>query len=204
MSHTTQPSLLSRLRNVGDQTAWCEFDTRYRSLILRYCRRLGLDLNDAEDVRQTVMMRLASSLEGFQYRPEIGRFRDYLGQAVKNAILRHLSRPSGAPSLLPNENLEALARHSARLDERGWEEEWTKFHLQQAMARIRETFEPRSVEIFQHLLKGASAAELAASFQTSFQAIHKIKQRIRRRLQQLIAEQIREEEFPEHHDEEHR
>jgi len=39
---TTQPSLLLRVRDPGDQSAWREFESKYRELILRYCLRLGL------------------------------------------------------------------------------------------------------------------------------------------------------------------
>ena len=56
---TTHPSLLARIQDLDDHAAWREFDARYRDLILRYCRRKGLQPSDAEYVRQIVMLNLA-------------------------------------------------------------------------------------------------------------------------------------------------
>ncbi|MCA9253978.1 MAG: sigma-70 family RNA polymerase sigma factor, partial [Phycisphaerales bacterium] len=75
---TTRASLLLRIRDPDDQRAWREFDGAYGELIVRYCRARGLQLVDAEDVRQLVMLNLSRSIPRFEYQPEVGRFRDYL------------------------------------------------------------------------------------------------------------------------------
>ena len=97
---TTHPSLLARVRDPADAAAWHEFEARYRDLIRRYCRRRGLQTADAEDVGQLVMLALARALQHFTFDRSRGRFRDYLGRVVNNAIQRHLSRPTQAPRLL--------------------------------------------------------------------------------------------------------
>ena len=79
-SSTTHPSLLSRVRDTDDVAAWHEFEARYGDLILRYCRARRVQHADAEDVRQLVMIGLASSLRSFTYDPARGRFRSYLGE----------------------------------------------------------------------------------------------------------------------------
>ncbi len=67
-------------------------------------------------------------------------------------------------------------------------------HFRLAMSAIHETFEPRSIEIFERSLAGTSTANLAAEFSTSEDAVHKIRQRIRARLEELVAEQVAAEE----------
>src|SRR5262245_43365444 len=95
MGHdTTRPSLLSRVRDTGNRSAWRDFDDRYGALIVHYCRACGLQHSDAEDVRQVVMLNLARSLPNFRYSRERGRFRSYLGRVVRNAVSQHLSRPN--------------------------------------------------------------------------------------------------------------
>lgn len=97
VSEPTRPSLLLRLRDPSDAAAWRDFDHTYRDLILGYCHARGLQLGDAEDIRQTVMMNLSKAAQGsFEYRPERGRFRNYLARIVQNAIRRHFSRPNQA------------------------------------------------------------------------------------------------------------
>jgi RNA polymerase sigma-70 factor (ECF subfamily) len=62
MDATTRASLLSRVRDVADEAAWREFQALYHDLLIRFCRRQGLQEADAADVVQTVMANLLRSL----------------------------------------------------------------------------------------------------------------------------------------------
>jgi len=194
---STQSSLLSRVRDPANHEAWVQFDGKYRELIVRYCRARGLQPTDAEDVRQLVMMSLSKALPGFRYRPELGRFRDYLGRAVRNAVNKRFSRPGRSGELLYTDQLDLPSEAEAEAADEAWDREWMLHHYRQAMASVRRDFESKSIEVFEGLLAGRPVVELAAAFGLSEQAVHKIKQRIRNRLRELIAAQIHEEEFPE-------
>ena len=193
-SETTQPSLLSRVRDPADDTAWREFDTKYRELILRYCRARGLQTSDAEDVRQIAMANLAKSLRSFEYKPACGRFRGYLGQVVRSGISRHFRRPNEQARALDTNVLLSVEADDAGDADEVWEREWVKHHYRLAMQTVRVAFDPKSVQIFERLLAGRSVSQLASDFQTTTQAVHKVKQRIRDRLKELIADQIEEED----------
>src|SRR4051812_47542074 len=78
----TRPSLLLRVRDPHDSESWRNFVTVYGPLVFDHCRRRGLQAADAEDVTQTVFAQLARSLRTFEYRPEVGRFRHWLGTVV--------------------------------------------------------------------------------------------------------------------------
>ncbi|MHC5113908.1 MAG: sigma-70 family RNA polymerase sigma factor [Planctomycetota bacterium] len=190
---TTQPSLLSRVRDPDDHAAWSEFDDRYGELIVRFCRIRGLQQSDAEDIRQVVLMSLSSALRGFQYSPARGRFRSYLGRVVRNAISRHFGRP-GVPlcALDTNGGLEPGEPD----DDGQWEQEWVHHHLRRAMVTIRRSYDPRSVEVFDRLLAGTTTQQVAREMQMSEQAVHKVKQRIRNRLRALVERQVEEEDQP--------
>jgi RNA polymerase sigma-70 factor (ECF subfamily) len=193
-SETTQPSLLSRVRNPADDSAWREFDAKYRELILRYCRARGLQTSDAEDVRQIAMANLARSLRSFEYEPARGRFRAYLGQVVRSAVSRYFRRPEQQPGALDTNVLVTAKAEDAGQADEVWEREWVRHHYRLAMQTVRAAFDPKSVQIFDRLLAGAGVSQLASDFQTTSQAVHKIKHRIRDRLKELIAEQIRQED----------
>lgn len=193
---TTSATLLGRLRSGEGDSAWRDFDGRYGDVILRFCCRSGLQLSDAEDVRQLVMLRLSTALLTFEYSPERGRFRNYLGRIVKNEIARKLGRPRASHERVMDlgEEVEAPSGLDGASDET-WEREWMHYHLRLAMRRIRQTYELRSVQIFERLLEGDSVRQIAASFGLSEQAVHKIKQRIRDKLKRIIAGQVRAEEY---------
>ena len=193
---TTQPSLLLRIRDSSNSTAWNEFEAKYRELISRYCRRRGLQPADCDDVQQIVWLHLSKGLREFEYDPKRGRFRGYLGQVVRSAIARHFSRPDPADRALDTTMLAITPDCDATSPDEQWEEEWVDHHYRLAMATVRRTFESSSVQIFERLLAGDAVATVAETFTTSLQAVHKVKQRIRRRLQELIARQIDEEDDP--------
>ena len=196
-SETTHPSLLSRVRATDDQEAWRDFDEKYRELIVRYARARGVQPADAEDVRQLVMVGLSRALTKFQYRPEIGRFRDYLRRAVRNAIHKTLSCQRSERQALWDEELIELAGADPDEPDDAWEREWMHHHFRQAMRRASASFAPESLAIFSDLSAGIPVETVCESHGVRRDAVYKTKQRIRDALRALIAEQIRDEEFAE-------
>lgn len=193
-SDTTSASLLSRVRDPADRSAWHEFDARYGDLILRYCRRRGLQHSDGEDVRQLVMLKLSRALPNFRYDPRRGRFRGFLWCVVRNEMARYLGRPNSPPSGVDTNGTPVGEMVGTERTDESWEEEWIDHHLRLAMRRVRETCDRRSVEVFERLLAGDAVEEVAASFEMTTDAVHKVKQRVRDRLKQLVAQQIRDED----------
>jgi len=187
---TTQSSLLERLRAPGDEAAWRRFDALYGEVIVRYACRRGLDLADAEDIRQIVPLNLMGAMRTFRLQRERGRFRSYLGRVVGNAIVRYRSRASRHCEVLePDLASIAPAVPGDALDD-AWEQEWRDHHLRRALATLRSTFDPRSMEIFERLLRGQSTEDVVNATQSSPAAIHKVRQRVRARLQILVRQQI--------------
>ena len=191
---STQPSLLARLRDTADAAAWRRFDARYGELIIGYCRSRGLQLSDAEDVRQLVMISLARALPSFQYRRERGRFRAYLGIVVRNAIARHFSRHATHEDVLSTGVLEQLAAGTEGPDS-AWEEQWVRHHCRTALNTLRRTYDARSVDFFDRLLAGEPIAALAKEFGMTPENARKIKQRVKDRLKTIVVEQVRDEDI---------
>lgn len=191
---STRASLLTRMRDPANEPAWREFDELYRDLILRWCRRSGLQRWDAEDVRQVVMMSLAGVLRrGFRYQPEMGRFRDYLGRTVRHAI--HARRRGAAQPLWngPEGLSEQCADARAELDE-AWEQEWQDYHLRRALGHLRGSMSERNRELFEGLLDGVSPSVLAQRYGLSEPAVRKVKQRVLAELREQIVAQVRDED----------
>lgn len=194
MNLDTRWTLLERLRDPADQEAWREFNLKYRELILRYCRRRGLQEPDADDICQWVMLGLARAASGFRYDPRRGRFRSYLGRAVGHAIARHvLPRESRGQALDPS-FLEDLSTAGTEGTDATWEQEWMMHHYRLAMRTVRANFDAKSVGVFESLRDGESVASVALTCGLSMQAVHKIKQRVRNRLMELIDAQVRDED----------
>jgi RNA polymerase sigma factor (sigma-70 family) len=194
----TRASLLSRVRDSSNDAAWREFQALYHDLLIRFCRRRSIQEADAEDIVQSVMASLVKALPGFVYDPGRGRFRDYLFRCTDHAIARWRggARPREVGFALRDGEAAAVPRDGTPGGEAWmvWEEEWVSHHYRLAMRTIQETFEQRSVEIFDRSVAGETVAQLAAFFGVSEQAVHKVRQRIKARMEDLIASQIAEED----------
>ena len=92
----TRPSLLLRIREPHDAEAWETFVRVYGPLIYRHCRGRGLQDADAAEVTQEVLLQVSRSIRKFDYRPDYGRFRDWLGTITVNEVKRFLKKESGA------------------------------------------------------------------------------------------------------------
>lgn len=193
--NTTSVSLLVRVRDPADEEAWREFESRYAELVMRYCLRRGVQPMDAEDVRQQVWINLSKGLRNFEYDPSRGRFRDYLGRAVKNAICRHFSRYASKDLALDSSVLASTPAGNGDPDG-AWDEEWVNHHYRLAMQRIEQLYEPRSVTVFQQLLAGGATSDVARQFDMTPNAVRQVKHRIQKRMQEMIAHQVREEDEP--------
>jgi len=186
---------LLRVRDPADEQAWWEFEARYSELVLRYCLRRGLQQVDSEDIRQQVWINLAKGLRNFEYDPNRGRFRGYLGRVVRNAISRHFSRNASKDLALDSAVLASTPANANGHDE-SWDEEWVNHHYRLAMVKIEAKYEQRSVAVFRRLLTGETAEDVARAFDITPNAVRQVKHRIQKRMQELIAGQVREEDEP--------
>src|SRR5215203_3584410 len=83
----TSVTLLCRLRRFPtDHEAWALFVERYGRKILAWCRQWNLQDADAEDVTQTVLLKLADKMKTFDY-DAAGSFRAWLKTVVRRVLI---------------------------------------------------------------------------------------------------------------------
>jgi RNA polymerase sigma factor (sigma-70 family) len=192
--NSTRSSLLARLRGPRDEGAWRRFDRLYGEVIVRYARRRGLSLADAEDVRQNVLVSMVSVMPRFEYRRDRGRFRSYLGRAVGNAIERQRHRAHVVRERpIDDHELAAIPADDSGPDP-GFERDWVDHHLRRALDELRRTTSDQSLKVFDRLLGGATPEAVATELGLTLAAVRKARQRVRQRLEVLVRRQIEDED----------
>jgi RNA polymerase sigma factor (sigma-70 family) len=186
----TSNSLLIRLRQATDQAAWAEFVRRYGQQIYRWCRAAGLQEADAEDVTQTVLVKLTEKLRTFCYDPARS-FRAYLKTLTHYAwcdFLELHKRPGAGSG--DSVMLQTLQTIEARDDlVQHLQAEFDQELLEEASERVRQRVEPHTWEAFRlTAVEGLSGAEAAARLGMKVATVFKAKSKVQKMLQEELGQ----------------
>ena len=186
----TRPSLLFRVRDPGDTEAWNSFVDVYGPLVYGHCRKAGLAHEDAEDVTQEVFARVSAAIRAFEYRPEVARFRTWLGTVVRNEIKRLFKkkarRVNGQGGPAAEQALENLAAEAKDTD---WTADFNTHLFRTALARTRPHFEQPTWRAFELVwLENRPATQVAGELHKAIDWVYVAKSRVLRRLWQEIQE----------------
>jgi RNA polymerase sigma factor (sigma-70 family) len=186
----TRASLLSRIRDVGNDASWREFFERYRGFIYGVARRKGLGHEDAEEVLQDTVVSVAKGLPRFVYRPEESSFRGWLTTITVRRVADQLRRASRRVGTLPLvEEPEGAATWLGAFDAHAalWDEEWAGNLCRVALDRLRLVVSPRDFQVFDWTeLRGHRNQDAAAAFGLSTVLVRVIRFRVRRRLDGVV------------------
>jgi RNA polymerase sigma factor (sigma-70 family) len=183
----TRPSLLLRIRDASDDEAWTVFVDVYAPLVHGYCRRHGLHDADAADVTQEALMQVAQSVRQFDYQPERGRFRDWLGVVARGKLSRFVARRERVTTQTDLEEVSAPP-------DPVWAQEFATHILRTALARIEPSFEPATWKAFTRAwLEDQPAAAVSRELDLPVESVYVAKSRVLKRLREevlLLAEDI--------------
>ncbi|HWL94928.1 MAG TPA: sigma-70 family RNA polymerase sigma factor [Phycisphaerae bacterium] len=190
---TTHATLLARIADPGDPTAWGEFCAQYEEMIRAFARRQGVVGANADDIVQEVLLSLTKALPGFEYNPAKGKFRSYLKTVVVRAIIRRRQREFGVVQLGDVDEASRVACADEKLDA-AWEEEWRQQHLRRAMRTVEAEFNATDLGCFRaYVVEGEDTEAVAKRFGVSASQVYGAKHRILARLKALIAVQVEDE-----------
>lgn len=190
---STHATLLHRLADGSDASAWTDFQDRYGELIIGYARRKGAQTADCEDIQQDVLITLTKAMPEFRYDPARGRFRSYLKTIVSRAVFKKFRQKQGEVNLEAIENSPAGADDESETDEL-WEAEWRQYHLRQAMQTIDVEFNQADRMAFRHyVVGGEEPGKTAELLGITVNQVYKAKSNILKHLGELIAQQVEEE-----------
>lgn len=183
MAHTTSLTLLERLQSPGDEEAWARFARLYTPLLYYWCRRSGLQEQDAADLVQEVFVLLVRKLPEFHYDRERS-FRNWLRTVTLNkwreSQRRHVVPMGPAGAELAN---VPAAPDEWRLDET----EYRRQLVASALPLIEHEFSPREWQAFhRHAVDGIAAAAVAEELGLRVGTVYAAKSHVLSRLRQEL------------------
>jgi RNA polymerase sigma-70 factor (ECF subfamily) len=196
---TTDPSLLGRLCSPGnDEAAWAVFLRRYQPLLVGWCRMLGLQQADAEDVCQSVLAALAQRLPTFRYDPAHGSFRAWLrtliGNAVRNFWRARARRPGdvgtgGADVVAQLQRAEAGGSVDMLVEEMDRHMGRDQLLAQRAVEQVKAKVKDATWQAFAlAALEGRPGAEVSARLGIPVAHVYVYKDRVCKLLRQAVSD----------------
>lgn len=185
----TRNSLIAQIKSTGNQQAWDEFVDLYRPVIYRMARRRGLQDVDAQDLVQSVLVRVAQAIPRWEKTSPDVRFRHWLGRVARNAILSALLRQPqdrAAGGSAAFELLADVAEAHPDLHEELAREALREQYLR-AAAIVRADVDAATWQAFElTMIHGHSCEAAAKMTRKSVGSIYAARSRVMRRLRDQI------------------
>ncbi len=185
----TRRTLLSRLRDVGDDAGWREFFDTYWRFIYNVARKAGLSEADAQDLVQNVLVSLTKKMPGFHYDPARGKFKAFLMLVVRSRLAEFWRNGAQARERTVPLNPEAVDNASAPADlELVWDEEWRRTMRETALERVQQQVSARQFLIFDlAIVRQRPVEEITRALEINVAQVYMAKMRVKR----LVEKELR-------------
>lgn len=188
MTASTRMSLLERVSKRPDGDIWNEFVEVYDQLILSWLTRQGVHPEDAEDIRQEVMVTVSQEIEKFEHSGRPGAFRKWLRTITSNRLRRHWRSRAGQASTCAidlGQLGDELADDSSRLS-LIWDVRHDHYVLEKLMGMLGTRFSESSTRAFWRIAVAQEpASEVAADLGMSLGSARVAQHRVLRALKEL-------------------
>jgi RNA polymerase sigma-70 factor (ECF subfamily) len=191
----TRWSLLSRLKDWGDDASWQEFVDTYRQLIYRVALKSGLTEAEAKDVLQETLVAVAKNIADFKRDPKHGSFKGWLLNTTRWKIADQFRRR--LPQA-PADNERPQAQEGTATAERVadgasfdlesvWEEDWRQTLMNAALEKVKRKVSPQDVQIFDLcVLRSVPVKEVAGRLQMKLWKVYFAQKRVSKLLKEEI------------------
>ena len=194
----TRQSLLSRLKDWGDQESWKDFFETYWRLIYQAAIKSGLTDAEAQDVVQETVISVLKNMSTFEYDADKGSFKIWLlrltGWRIEDQFRKRQRRLSVQEEDRTSTETAVMDRvvDPASLNlEATWDKEWEENLMEAAIERVKQKVDSKQYQIFDlYVFKNWSVSRVARTLQVSPTKVYMVKHRINNLIKKEIASLI--------------
>lgn len=179
-TYRTRQSLLMRLKDTHDESSWDEFVSIYKNYILAIIRNMKVNKHDAEDLLQSILLKLWRKLPTFEYDPGKGQFRYWLGRVTKNDVFKFCNKKMRRNESSPEED-EELDTEDPEVDKM-IEKEWQNYIAEKAWDKISKKFGQKILDVFLCFAEGHTGPVVAEKMNMAENTAYVYKLRVQKAL----------------------
>lgn len=187
--NSTPRSLLMRLRD-NDSDAWDRLITLYTPLVYFWCRKLGVNDQDAPDIVQEVFKSVASRIDRFRKEKPQDTFRGWLRVITRSRAVDHYRKRSTQPEAVGGSvALRQMAEFPDFVDDETEDEPIYHGLFLRACDLIRTDFKETTWKAFWRIVvDGETPKDVAEELSMQPGAVRVAKSRVLQRLRQELGE----------------
>jgi RNA polymerase sigma-70 factor (ECF subfamily) len=185
----TRESLLSRLKDWGDQEGWRVFFETYWKLIYNSAIKAGLTDAEAQDVVQETVISLMKSMPRFEYNPERGSFKSWLLQLASWRARDQFRKRQRGIEYVENTDESQMESRKVMADplteaaiselESEWEKEWENNLWEAAIERVKKKADHKQYQAFDlYMLRKWPVLKVAGTLKMNVGSVYLAKHRI--------------------------
>lgn len=185
----TNTLLLEGLHDATNEAVWRGFDARFRPIIMRFARRLGLQIEDAADVAQETLTHFVRDYRAGKYDRQRGRLHSWIVGIAKfriadlfrkRAALKECDAATLVEQLPVDDELSTV-----------WEQECNRAVLDRAMTHLRDQtrVDALTIRAFEMVtLELYSAQQVARVLGLSMDSVYAAKHRCLTQLRKIVSD----------------
>lgn len=182
----TTTKLLDALRDLQNEPAWAQIDSRYRPVLAGLARRLGLNASDADEVAQQALAEFVKAYRDGRYDRTKGRLSSWIlgiGHHTALRVIRNSTREKNDESVSAVEAVDGPTLRSI------WEDERDRAILSQAMTLLSDEsgIDDRTYLAFElFALRKVPVVEAANRCGMTIDQVYVAKSRVTKRLREIV------------------
>lgn len=186
---TTRPSLLLRIADPQDSAAWAEFTDLYEPILIRVAKSRGIQIGDAEELAQEVLITVLKSIKNFKNGEQVGSFRRWLATITHNKVRDYFRSTKRIDRRTQGEllDLSTISDRSLEDMDLALENQWRHQMFARAVNAIRDTVHQETWEAFWGTsIEMRSAEQVARELGTSVGIIYVSRSRVIAKLRNWV------------------
>jgi len=183
----TRPSLIVRLRDSKDQSAWWVFAQTYEPFLQHLVSRLGVPAHHVPDVTQQIMIAIAASVDKWSNDGRDASFRRWVHTIARHSVIKFMSGVRRHPAPIGGSDAVAVLESQAQRDDPATEQQYDHELVVWAADKVRHEFAASSWQAFTRtMIDGEPVGDVAESIGVSTGSIYMSRARIIARIRQII------------------
>jgi RNA polymerase sigma factor (sigma-70 family) len=179
----TRRTLLSRLKDLGDDASWRRFFDTYWKLIYGVARKSGLTDTEAQEVVQETIISVSRHIGTFRYDPAVSSFKTWLMVVTRSRIANQYRRRKRFEAVVecPAVLIEQIPDEGTLDLDATWEREWEANVMDAAIRRVRRRVPAEQYQLFDYyVLREWPVRRVARAFGVSCARVYLAKHRVTR------------------------